>query len=128
MRGARARPSERPPDSSRKPSNATAACGSAPIPTSRSTNRSIADKVQTLDVNGNAEDPTFTCGPAGVPRIGFPNKIVMNPAEVVFLHDNENTFRWIPINKPHNTDRDPTYKGDSVAKWEGDTLVIDTTN
>ena len=28
------------------------------------------DKVQNLDVNGNAEDPTFTCGPAGVPRIG----------------------------------------------------------
>jgi hypothetical protein len=86
------------------------------------------EKVQNLDVNGNSEDPTFSCGPAGVPRMGFPNKIVMNPAEVVFLHDNENTFRWIPIGKPHNTDRDPTYKGDSVAKWEGDTLVIDTTN
>ena len=29
--------------------------------------------------------------------MGFPNKIVMNSTEVVFLHDNENTFRWIPI-------------------------------
>jgi hypothetical protein len=84
--------------------------------------------VQGLDLNGNAEDPTFSCGPAGVPRMGFPNKIVMNPTELVFLHDNENTFRWIPVNKAHNADRDPSYKGDSVAKWEGDTLVIDTTN
>src|SRR5258705_1348059 len=86
------------------------------------------EKVQNLDVNGNAEDPTFRCGPAGVPRMGFPNKIVMNPTEVVFLYDSENTFRWIPINKAHNPDRDPTYKGDSVAKWEGETLVIDTNN
>jgi hypothetical protein len=86
------------------------------------------DKVQYLDVNGNAEDPTFSCGPAGVPRMGFPNKIVSNPNEVVFLYDTENTFRWIPINKSHNADRDATYKGDSVATWDGDTLVIDTNN
>ena len=86
------------------------------------------DKVQYNDVNGNATDPSFSCGPQGVPRMGFPNKIVSNPTEVVFLYDNENTFRWIPINKPHNTDRDESYKGDSVAKWEGDTLVIDTNN
>src|SRR5215813_3386883 len=86
------------------------------------------EKVQTLDINGNHEDPTFRCGPAGVPRMGFPNKIIMNPSEVVFLYETENTFRWIPINKPHNAERDASYKGDSVAKWEGDTLVVDTTN
>jgi len=86
------------------------------------------DKVQYNDVNGNAADPSFSCGPLGVPRMGFPNKIVANPTEVVFLYDNENTFRWIPIGKPHNPDRDQTYKGDSVAKWEGDTLVVDTNN
>ncbi len=86
------------------------------------------EKVQTLDINGNHEDPTFRCGPAGVPRMGFPNKIVMSPSEVVFLYDAGNTFRWIPINKPHNAERDASYKGDSVAKWEGDTLIIDTAN
>jgi len=86
------------------------------------------DKVQYLDLNGNAEDPTFACGPAGVPRMGFPNKIVATPTEVVFLYDTENTFRWIPIGKEHNSDRDATYKGDSVARWDGDTLVIDTNN
>lgn len=86
------------------------------------------EKVQALDINGNHEDPTFRCGPPGVPRMGFPNKIVMNPSEVVLLYDAGNTFRWIPINKPHNAERDATYKGDSVAKWDGDTLVVDTTN
>src|SRR5258705_4298231 len=45
------------------------------------------EKVQNLDVNGNAEDPTFRCGPAGVPRIGFHNKIVMNPTEEVYMYD-----------------------------------------
>jgi hypothetical protein len=86
------------------------------------------ERVQTLDINGNHEDPTFRCGPTGVPRMGFPNKIVMNHSEVVFLYDAENTFRWIPLDKSHNPDRDATYKGDSVAKWDGETLVVDTTN
>src|SRR5215813_8057495 len=86
------------------------------------------EKVQALDINGNHEDPTFRCGPAGVPRMGFPNKIVMNPSEVVLLYDAGNTFRWIPIKKPHNAERDASYKGDSVAKWDGDTLIVDTTN
>ena len=43
------------------------------------------DKVQYLDTNGNAEDPTFSCGPAGVPRMGFPNKIVSNPVSYTHL-------------------------------------------
>src|SRR5262245_11788147 len=34
------------------------------------------DKVQKLDQNGNKEDPSYGCMPAGVPRMGPPSKIV----------------------------------------------------
>jgi len=87
------------------------------------------DKVSELDINGNAEDPTFSCMPAGVPRMGPPTKIVQTPTEMIFLHQNRNTFRVIPIDgRPHAPENtlEGTWTGDAVGRWEGDTLVIDT--
>jgi hypothetical protein len=87
------------------------------------------DKVDYLDVNGNAEDTNFRCFPAGVPRMGPPTKIMATATEVVFLYNQKNTWRLIPLNRPHDpiNSRDQSYMGDSVGKWEGDTLVVDVT-
>jgi len=86
------------------------------------------ERVQYLDVNGNAEDSTFSCMPAGVPRMGPPMKIIQLPNEVVFLYNARNTWRIIPTDgrahDPVNSE-DQTFMGDSVGRWEGDTLVID---
>ena len=35
--------------------------------------------------------------------------------------------RMIYMNRPHPKDPDPTFNGDSAARWEGDTLVVDVT-
>ena len=37
-----------------------------------------------------------------------------------------NQLRQIHMNRGHKQDLDPTYNGDSVGKWDGETLVIDT--
>ena len=87
------------------------------------------DKVQDLDVNGNFKDPDIKCYPDGLPRIGAPSKIVQTANEIIFLYQTHNTFRVIPIDgREHDPIRsqDLTYYGDSVGKWEGDTLVIDS--
>ena len=86
-------------------------------------------KVKQLDLKGNLEDPAFHCKPEGVPRMGAPQKIVQTPTEMIFLYEGGNTFRIIPTD---GRDHDPikadeeTWMGDSVGKWVGDTLVIDT--
>ncbi len=87
------------------------------------------EKVDYLDVNGNVEDTNFRCFPAGVPRMGPPTKIMARATEVVFLYNQKNTWRLIPLNRPHDpiNSRDQSYMGDSVGKWEGDTLVVDVT-
>ena len=37
------------------------------------------------------------------------------------------TIRYIPTDgRPHSADPDPTFTGESVGHWEGDTLVVDT--
>jgi hypothetical protein len=84
-------------------------------------------KVKDLEVRQSQEDPAFYCKPAGVPRMGPPAQIVQLPDKLVFLYAT-NLFRLIPINVSHRTDIDTSYMGDSVAKWDGETLVVDVNN
>src|SRR3984885_3345178 len=75
------------------------------------------------------DDPTELCLPDGHPREAlapYAQQIVQTPDTVVFLYEYMHFFRVIPINKPHPQDPDSTFMGDSVAKWDGDTLVVDT--
>jgi len=91
----------------------------------------FAAKVKELEKNQVHEDWTYTCGPPGVPRIGPPQRIVHTPREVVILYDdlNGNFFRVIPIDgRPHRKGIVPSAHGDSVGRWEGQTLVIDVRN
>ena len=37
-------------------------------------------------------------------------------------------LRDVWLGRPHRDDVAPSYRGDSVGRWEGDTLVVDTTN
>jgi hypothetical protein len=93
------------------------------------------EKIQQLDQNGNKEDPSYGCMPAGVPRMGPPVKIIQTPKEFVFLYISPPAQGWgdqyrdIPADGRAHTplqDLDGTWKGESIAHWEGDTLVIDT--
>ena len=45
------------------------------------------------------------------------------------LTETYHSFKIIPTDgRPHRDDVAPSYRGDSVGHWEGDTLVVDTTN
>ena len=87
-------------------------------------------KVKDLDERQVQVDPAWYCQPPGVPRIGPPQKIVQTAKELVFLYDdlNGNFFRVVRMNAPHRTDIEASAHGDSVGRWEGDTLVVDVTN
>ncbi|MEI9815303.1 MAG: hypothetical protein WDO18_22820 [Acidobacteriota bacterium] len=77
------------------------------------------------------DDPTLFCLLPGVPRIStmpMPLEIVQTPKEIVILHEAFRAWRRIPIdaNLKHPDDVTPTWMGDSVGRWEGDTFVVDT--
>lgn len=83
-------------------------------------------KVKDLDDNESQTDPAFFCKNPGIPRLGAPSQISETPGMIVFLYANGNTFRAIPTDgRAHRKNLDETYMGDSVAHWEGDTLVVD---
>ncbi len=87
-------------------------------------------KVKELDEHQVEKDPAWYCNPPGVPRIGPPQKIVQTAKDVVFMYDdlNGNFFRVVRINGTHRDDIDPSSLGDSIGRWDGDTLVVDVTN
>jgi hypothetical protein len=70
------------------------------------------------------------CLPGGVPLMIFgaliPIQFVESPGQITILYMEGNRHRVIHMNEEHPKDVDPGYMGDSVGKWEGDTLVIDT--
>lgn len=75
------------------------------------------------------DDPEANCLPTGVPRQApYPWRIVQTPTHIFFLFEgNIHSYRQIFLNRAtHPADPDPTWYGDSIAKWDGDTLVVDS--
>jgi len=78
------------------------------------------------------DEPRAMCLPAGFPSgmlYILPIQIVQNPKNIVIIPELQRAARIIPTDgRPHRDGIEPTYYGDSVGKWEGDTLVIDSVN
>jgi hypothetical protein len=78
-----------------------------------------------LDTGATADClPLIPPNSFGVP---YEFQFIQNKDYLVILHEYPGTFRIIPLDgEPHPVDPDPSWLGDSVGHWEGDTLVIDT--
>lgn len=78
----------------------------------------------------NSQDPILNCYPPGVPRImliPFPMRIIQIPGQVVMLFEYDHFIRHIFTDRrQHPKNLNPSWMGDSIGWWEGDTLVVDT--
>jgi hypothetical protein len=64
----------------------------------------------------------------GIPRttgMPMPIQFVQTPKQLVILYEAYHAFRVIPFDARHPDDIEPSFMGDSVAHWDGDTLVVD---
>jgi hypothetical protein len=71
------------------------------------------------------------CVPPGTPRLlwaPFPVLILQTARKVTFVHEYQHLLRHIYMDEtlPAAEDVDPSYMGESVGRWEGDTLVVET--
>ena len=76
-------------------------------------------------------DTQTRCLGPGVPRLYyFPRFRILQPAgSVVFVWDQYHSYRVIPLDgRPHVSPRIKLWSGDGRGRWEGNTLVVDTTN
>jgi len=78
----------------------------------------------------DSQDPILNCYPPGVPRImliPFPMQIIQLPGQLMMVFEYDHFVRFIDLERrQHPKDLSPTWMGDSIGHWEGDTLVVDT--
>lgn len=76
------------------------------------------------------DDPMGVCVPPGVPRVmstAFPIEILQTPGRVTILLEYDHFVRRVYTDeRPHPAELEPTWMGDSIGRWEGDTLVVET--
>jgi hypothetical protein len=75
--------------------------------------------------------PRETCRPAGVPNFDIfsrlrPVYFLQTPKEVTIINEGDQQSRRIYLNVPHSKNPKPSWYGESVGHYEGDTLVVDT--
>jgi hypothetical protein len=73
------------------------------------------------------------CRPLGVPGMWtdnpYPHQIVMKPNLLVHLIESNNDWRTVRLDRKAHTpaaEAEPLLMGDTVARWEGDTLVLES--
>jgi hypothetical protein len=72
--------------------------------------------------------PSNQCWPGGVPfvfwNIGM--QMIQQPDQITILYSNDHEVRQVRMNEPHPARVTPSWYGDSIGHYEGDTLVVDT--
>jgi hypothetical protein len=72
--------------------------------------------------------PSNQCWPGGVPYVfwDFLMEMFQLPDHITMIYRHGDEVRHIRMNEPHPAEVKPSWYGDSVGHYEGDTLVVDT--
>ncbi|MCP5144436.1 MAG: hypothetical protein H6978_06400 [Gammaproteobacteria bacterium] len=81
------------------------------------------------------DDPTLQCRPTAFGTlsvrlfdVGTIGQIVSTPGMMVFLQETFHGYQLIPTDGREPRDVPPSFRGDAVGHWEGDTFVVETKN
>jgi hypothetical protein len=91
----------------------------------------IAKRNAIVHAGKPANPPHASCWPVGVP--GFilrpmtePMYFVQTPKEVVMILSSKQEIRHVYLTDKHTPNLKPSWYGESIGRYEGDTLVVDT--
>jgi hypothetical protein len=92
---------------------------------------SAKEKAKTLS---DKDDPSLRCVPVAfgtsnnsLTGLGFVGQILQTPKFVAVLTETYHSFKLIPTDgRKHRDDVAPSYRGDSVGRWEGDVFVVES--
>jgi hypothetical protein len=81
------------------------------------------------------DDPTLQCRPTAFGTlnvrlfdVGTLGQIVAKPNMVVFLQETFHGYQIIPTDGRERRAVPPSFRGDAIGHWEGDTLVVEVEN
>jgi len=92
-----------------------------------------ADLLKKRHDENSKDNPDAVCLPMGLMQFHLhpqPRKIIQTPTLIVILYEGNAGIRQIHMDGRPSPDNDPQpwWYGYSVGKWDGDTLVVETTN
>jgi hypothetical protein len=107
--------------------------GKLPALTPEGRRRAAGARAETTDVTTRGLYERCVTGNQGPPRLPLnhdaESQIVQAPGYVVLVMQSNNDIRIIPLDgRPHLPQQVGSWQGDSRGRWEGATLVIETTN
>jgi len=89
----------------------------------------VIRKLGEISLSGRAfPDPDNQCLQQPIPYVfwNFEIEMLQQPGKLTILYHHDHQFRQVRMNQPHLASIKPSWHGDSVGHYEGDTLVIDT--
>ena len=93
-----------------------------------------ADLVKKRMVDNSKDNPDAHCLPMGLMQMTshpFPKKIIQTPTQIILIYEGSGTtVREVFLDGrtlPKAEDVEPWWNGYSVGRWDGDTLVVETT-
>jgi hypothetical protein len=89
----------------------------------------VVKKHGEIELSGvGSPTPANQCWPGGVPFVfwNFGMQMLQQPEKITILYSFDHEFRQVRMNQPHLARVTPSWNGDAVGRYEGDTLVIDT--
>jgi len=115
------------------PPRAGAGAGTPPPSFTSLYTPAAAEHAKTLS---DQDDPTLKCvgtafGTLNVRlwNVGAVGQIIATPKMVVMLSETFHDYQLVPTDgRPHRKEVPPTYRGDAVGRWDGDTFVVDVKN
>jgi hypothetical protein len=97
--------------------------------------RALYDRSVELEAQGIAfNNVAGQCWPIGQPLVMtrvWPVHMVQLPTAIIMVSNFDNRVRWIYLDGREHTDPDiyaPAYQGESIGRWQGDALVVETRN
>jgi hypothetical protein len=90
-----------------------------------------AKRMKAFNAGAPIDDVTADCLPPGMPHmqvVPYPFELMQTPGRVTLLFEYAGQVRRIYLDGREPKDADPSYYGTSVGHWEGDTLVVATSN
>jgi hypothetical protein len=88
-----------------------------------------ADHLQWFKEGRSKASAHLTCRPTGVQGVTAPKSailILQTPAKMYVITQEDREVRFVYMNQVHPRKIKPSYSGNSIGHWDGNTLVIDT--
>ena len=87
----------------------------------------LRDDRREQEAKDNPDARCLPLGPLQMLAHPLPKKIIQMPGLLVLLHERNMEFRQIFLDgRPLPADQQPSWYGYSTGRWEGDTLVVET--